>query len=130
MQEQFLINLLFYSAAEYALGGQISILGDVYSFGILLLEMLTGKGPTDDMFTGSLNLHSFVNAAFPEKIEEILDPTIAEEIRDHLMHKCATSLLQIGLSCSEEAPKDRKSMRDVATEISSIKEALLKRETN
>lgn len=87
--------------------------------------MLTGKRPTYNMFTGSLNLYSYVNAAFPEKIEEILDPTISEEIKDHLMHKCATSLLRIGLSCSNEAPKDRISMTDVATEISSIKEAVL-----
>ncbi|KAF3326914.1 putative LRR receptor-like serine/threonine-protein kinase [Carex littledalei] len=114
-----------YIAPEYAQGGQISVVGDVYSYGIVLLEMLTGKRPTSDVFNGGLNLHSYVNAAFPEKIEEILDPTISEEIKDHLMHRCVTSLLRIGLSCSNEAPKDRISMRDVATEISSIKEAVL-----
>ncbi|KAJ4752193.1 Leucine-rich receptor-like protein kinase family protein [Rhynchospora pubera] len=116
-----------YIAPEYAIGGQISILGDVYSYGILLLEMLTGKRPTDDMFNGGLNLHNYVNAAFPEKVGEILNTTISEEIEDLLMHECAISLFRIGLCCSEEAPKDRMSMRDVAAEISSIKEALLKR---
>jgi serine/threonine protein kinase len=124
------LNYFFVSSvAEYALEGQISVLGDVYSYGIILLEMLTGMRPTHDMFTGSLNLHNYVNAAFPEKIEEILDPEISEEIKDDVMHKCATSLLHIGISCSKEAPKDRMSMMDVATEISSIKEALLNRES-
>ncbi|KAJ4794831.1 Leucine-rich receptor-like protein kinase family protein [Rhynchospora pubera] len=117
-----------YIAPEYAMGGQISIHGDVYSYGILLLEMLTGKRPTDDMFNGGLNLRSYVNAAFPEKIGEILDTTISEEIEDLLMHKCAISLFRIGLSCSEEAPKDRISMKDVATEISLLKERFLNKE--
>ncbi|KAJ4794829.1 Leucine-rich receptor-like protein kinase family protein [Rhynchospora pubera] len=118
-----------YIAPEYAIGGQISILGDVYSYGILLLEMLTGKRPTDDLFSGQLNIRRYVNAALPEKIGEILDTTIYQEIEVHLMHGCAISLFRIGLCCSEEAPKDRMSMRDVAAEISSIKEALLKRES-
>jgi hypothetical protein len=56
---------------------KISVLGGVYSYGIILLEMLTGKRPTDDMCNGGLNLHRYVNASFQEKIEEILDITIS-----------------------------------------------------
>ncbi|GJZ18918.1 kinase-like domain-containing protein [Tanacetum coccineum] len=32
---------------------------DVYSFGILLLEVMTGKKPTDDMFNEGLSIHKF-----------------------------------------------------------------------
>ncbi|KAJ6969958.1 hypothetical protein NC653_034503 [Populus alba x Populus x berolinensis] len=35
------------------------MLGDVYSFEILLLEIFTGKGPTDNMFSSSINLMKF-----------------------------------------------------------------------
>ena len=42
--------------SEYGLGSKPSTSGDVYSFGILLLEMLVGKKPTDEMFKEGLSL--------------------------------------------------------------------------
>ncbi|KAL6623377.1 hypothetical protein ACP70R_033256 [Stipagrostis hirtigluma subsp. patula] len=45
--------------------GEISVEGDVYSYGVLLLEMFTAKRPTDP-FQGGQNLRSFVAAAYPE----------------------------------------------------------------
>ena len=50
---------------EYGMGGQVSILGDIYSFGILLLEMFTGKRPTDDMFKDGLSIHQFTAIKMP-----------------------------------------------------------------
>ncbi|CAL9247285.1 unnamed protein product [Arabidopsis halleri] len=47
-----------YAAPEYGMGGQPSIHGDVYSFGVLLLEMLTGKRPTNELFGDNFTLHS------------------------------------------------------------------------
>ncbi|KAF3947016.1 hypothetical protein CMV_026794 [Castanea mollissima] len=39
-----------YIPPEYGMGGEISTLGDIFSYGILLLEMFTGKKPIDEMF--------------------------------------------------------------------------------
>lgn len=93
--------------AEYGMGNQISRLGDVYSYGVLLLEILTGKRPTNDSFVQGLNLHKYVENAFPEMISTILDPQIMREVEDETnsrsigarMKECLVSLFQIGLTC-------------------------------
>ena len=110
--------------AEYALGSTISTQGDVYSFGIVMLEMLTGKRPTDAMFKDGSNIHAYVSNAFPEKIIEILDPSMFGEL-NMVLEKCIISLVHVGLACSKEAPKDRMRMEDVAAELSKIKQIYL-----
>ena len=48
------------------MGGEASTKGDVYSYGVFLLEMFLGKRPTDEMFKDNLNLNNFVKMALPE----------------------------------------------------------------
>ncbi|CAL8126809.1 unnamed protein product [Prunus armeniaca] len=57
--------------AHNHMGSEVSKSGDVYSFGILLLEMFTGRRPTDHLFSDGLNLHNFVKTAFPDRVTEI-----------------------------------------------------------
>ncbi|KAE8709662.1 hypothetical protein F3Y22_tig00110328pilonHSYRG00105 [Hibiscus syriacus] len=41
---------------EYGMSMKISTNGDMYSYSIILMELFTGKRPTDNMFTGELSL--------------------------------------------------------------------------
>uniref|UniRef100_A0A2N9H9J9 Protein kinase domain-containing protein n=1 Tax=Fagus sylvatica TaxID=28930 RepID=A0A2N9H9J9_FAGSY len=66
-----------YAAPEYGMGGEVSKQGDVYSYGILVLEMFTGRRPTDKMFKDGFNLHNFVRMALPERLVPIVDPNLS-----------------------------------------------------
>ncbi|KAG5229772.1 LRR receptor serine/threonine-protein kinase [Salix suchowensis] len=123
-----------YVAPEYGMGGEASTHGDVYSYGILLLEMFTGKRPTDSMFTGDFNLHSFVEAALPDRVMEIIDPLLSVDIQEEVqtrrngprgrssitiekVKQCLESILQIGLRCSADSPSERMVIADVPSEL-------------
>ncbi|XP_025810407.1 probable LRR receptor-like serine/threonine-protein kinase At3g47570 [Panicum hallii] len=119
-----------YIAPEYGMGCKISTGCDVYSFGVLLLEMLTGMRPTDAMFTDGMSLHRLVSSAYPNGLGEVLDPYMCQE--GH--HTCATisaqkyvmPLVEVALSCSMELPKGRPGMRDVCAKLFAINEAFHK----
>ncbi|XP_058109119.1 probable LRR receptor-like serine/threonine-protein kinase At3g47570 isoform X2 [Magnolia sinica] len=126
-----------YIAPEYAMGGKPSTQGDVYSYGILLLEMITGKGPTNDMFKNNLTLHHFAKLALPEQVMKIVDPRLLEaeaEVtqsnRNHIdrrnrMGDCLISMIRIGVICSTESPRERMDIKDVLTEMHAIKDLYL-----
>ncbi|KAM3191976.1 hypothetical protein ACQJBY_069299 [Aegilops geniculata] len=114
-----------YIPPEYGMSGQISTKGDVYSFGVLLLQLITGCSPTDGKFSGGISLHEFIDRAFTKNIHEVVDPTMLQDDRNaaDLMKNCVIPLIAIGLSCSTTSPKDRPDMGQVSTEILRIKHA-------
>ncbi|KAM3212261.1 hypothetical protein ACQJBY_065374 [Aegilops geniculata] len=114
-----------YIPPEYGMSQQISTKGDVYSFGVLLLQLITGCSPTGENFSDGISLHEFVDRAFTKNIHEVVDPTMLQDDRNaaDLMKNCVIPLIAIGLSCSTTLPKDRPDMGQVSTEILRIKHA-------
>ncbi|KAG7559992.1 Leucine rich repeat 4 [Arabidopsis thaliana x Arabidopsis arenosa] len=117
-----------YAAPEYGTGGHPSIHGDVYSFGVLLLEMFTGKRPTNELFGGNFTLHRYTKSALPERVLDIADESILHiGLRVGFpIAECLTLVLEMGLRCSEESPTNRLATSEAAKELISIRERFFK----
>lgn len=133
----FLPLSLYKHISEYGLGSQVSTQGDVYSYGILLLEMFTGRRPTDETFNESLDLHRFVEMAFPTQIMNIVDPQLIREeeyeiingirqrcTRQDRIQECLISVINIGLQCSSKLPKERMHTGDIVKKMTAARQIL------
>ena len=116
--------------AEYGVSGQVSTEGDMYSYGILLLEMFTGRRPTDSEFQdGHTDLHNFVRTSFPERVMEIIDQSLLLEADERgKMRECIIAILKISVICSMESPKDRMEIRNAGNELHLIRNLFLRRQ--
>lgn len=111
--------------------------GDVYSFGVTLLEIFTGRSPANGAFEDGLTLLEFVGASLPDKIEQVVDPTLLPIIKGRFddgqegsgggarvaVHDCLVCALRIGLSCARRVPLERLSVTDAAAELRAIRDA-------
>ncbi|GKV21185.1 hypothetical protein SLEP1_g31184 [Rubroshorea leprosula] len=129
-----------YIAPEYGMGSEVSIHGDLYSYGILVLEMITGKRPTDSLFEEGLNLHTYARMALPDQITEIVDPKLVQEAEVSIVNRqrsridiimdCLASIIKIGVACSMELPQDRMLMSTVVKDLDLIKKTLERNQAN
>jgi len=93
--------------------------------------MVTGKRPTDPIFTDGLDIVNFVGSNFPHQIPDVMDFHLKEEISeartvpDDPVYKCLVSLLQVALSCTCQLPSERANMRETASKLQAIKASYL-----
>ncbi|KAI3705072.1 hypothetical protein L1987_75304 [Smallanthus sonchifolius] len=131
-----------YAAPEYGLGSEMTSSGDVYSFGILLLEVMTGKRPTDDIFNDSLNLHNFAYMALQDDhVTDVIDADLLNYHQDaeidcdlnyhqddeipmksktpnsKTIEECMSSIMKIGVLCSLDSPPQRMNIKNVVHEL-------------
>lgn len=100
-----------------------------------MLEIFTGKRPTDKLFEDNVNLHLFVRLALPDQIMDIVDGSAlcgemtGEDANKNISSeqiKCLVSIFQLGLACSAETPQERINMEQVYRELIIIRDRFLK----
>ncbi|PWA72124.1 protein kinase-like domain-containing protein [Artemisia annua] len=117
-----------YAPPEYGIGSEMTSCGDVYSFGILLLEVMTGKRPTDDMFKEGLSLHKFAYMALPDHVIDVIDDDAivlqSTEANAKKVEECLAATIKIGVSCSVDSPPQRMKIEIVVNELQRILDVL------
>ncbi|KAK7325317.1 hypothetical protein VNO77_29477 [Canavalia gladiata] len=119
-----------YIAPEYGFGSNTSTKGDVYSFGIIVLEMVTRRRPTDDMFVGGFSLHKWVKTHYHGRVEKVVDPVLVTDSRDQsqevkkMWEIAIAELIELGILCTQESPLTRPTMLDAADDLDRLKKYL------
>ncbi|KAI4335522.1 hypothetical protein L6164_014160 [Bauhinia variegata] len=120
-----------YIAPEYGMGKQASTQGDVFSFGVLLLEIVTGRPPTDVLIHEGSSLHEWIKRQYPYKLDNIVEqalrkcsPSALPKHYNKIWEDVILELIELGLLCTQQNPAMRPSMVDVAKEMGKLKEFL------
>lgn len=91
---------------------------DVYSMGIVLIELVTGKMPTDDIFGADMDMVKWVKSHIEtggtrqtELIDSALKPILPDDERS------AFEVLEIAQQCTKTAAAERPSSRQVCDSL-------------
>lgn len=97
---------------------QAAFKSDIYAFGVILLEMLTGKQAV--VQNNGMNLAKWVVSVVREEwTVEVFDKSL---IRECASEERMVNLLQIAIKCVNDSPKARPSINQVALMINTLKE--------
>ncbi|KAL7083206.1 hypothetical protein ACP275_14G147400 [Erythranthe tilingii] len=100
-----------YVAPEYACTGMLNEKSDIYSFGILIMEIITGRSPVDySRPKGEVNLVDWLKTMVGNrKSEEVIDPKITEKPAS----KALKRLILVALRCVDPDAQKRPKMGHV-----------------
>lgn len=108
-----------YVAPEYAMTGHLLVKSDVYSYGVVLLELLTGRKPVDmSQPSGQENLVSWARPILRDKdrLEELADPKLGEKYpKDDFVRVCT-----IAAACVAPEANQRPTMGEVVQSLKMV----------
>ncbi|PHT54319.1 hypothetical protein CQW23_08781 [Capsicum baccatum] len=122
------LGTLGYIAPEYGSDGIVSTSGDVYSYGIMLMEVLTKRRPTDEEICNeNLDLRKWITQSFSGSMLEVVDANLFPE-EEQITSKseiCIVSMVELALDCTMEIPESRITIKDVVKRLNKIKNTFL-----
>ncbi|XP_052109527.1 cysteine-rich receptor-like protein kinase 19 isoform X2 [Arachis duranensis] len=106
-----------YMSPEYAMLGKYSEKSDIFSFGVMILEIVSGKKNSsyDSYYNDGLLSHAWKQWRDGTPFE-ILDPNLHESCSQMEVIRC----IQVGLLCVQENPNDRPQMAEVVSYLSNL----------
>lgn len=107
-----------YVPPEYYQSFRCTTKGDVYSYGVVLLELLTGKQPTDSADFGDNNLVGWVKQHSKPRISDVFDPELLKE--DPTLELELLEHLKIAYACLDDKSMKRPTMIDVMAMLKEI----------
>ncbi|KAI7726881.1 hypothetical protein M8C21_003329 [Ambrosia artemisiifolia] len=103
----------------------------------MLMEIFTRKSPTDEMFVGDLSLKTWVQSAFPNNLDQVLDPDLhqvpdefcsdSQSMRFKLQLDCLTTLIGVALSCTSDSPEGRITIAEALRKLKCVKDIVYKK---
>ncbi|XP_060177716.1 receptor kinase-like protein Xa21 [Lycium barbarum] len=119
------IATIGYIAPKYGQDGIVSMSCDVYSFGILMMEMFTRMRPSDEIFTGDFSIQRWVGDSFPSEIHKVLDSNVVqpedEQVDAKIQMQCLLSIMELALSCTLVRPNASTSIEDALSTLKKIR---------
>ncbi|CAN8284383.1 unnamed protein product [Cochlearia groenlandica] len=110
----YVMGTIGYIDPEYARTSRLTEKSDVYSYGIVLLELLTRRKAVDD----ESNLHHLVMSKTGNNaVMELADPDITSTCKDLGVVK---KVFQLAILCTKRQPSDRPTMHQVTRVLSSF----------
>nr|AAG52994.1 receptor-like protein kinase INRPK1c [Ipomoea nil] len=108
-----------YMAPENAFTTVKSRESDVYSYGVVLLELITRKKALDPSFNGETDIVGWVRSVWTQtgEIQKIVDPSLLDELIDSSVMEQVTEALSLALRCAEKEVDKRPTMRDVVKQL-------------
>nr|XP_027076857.1 MDIS1-interacting receptor like kinase 2-like [Coffea arabica] len=103
-----------YAAPELAYTMEVNEKCDVYSFGVLALEVIMGKHP-GDFILSTLSASSSTSAVYGVLLRDIVDPRLLSPSKQE--SKQVTLVAKLALSCIEPNPQLRPTMKQVCVQL-------------